>query len=165
MTQSIHVSKANQSFDIDFAALPEASQAFVINYGLRQLLNDSVASVSTKNFPEASAEELVETAVDTVTGKIQALLDGTIGIRATTERDPLKVIMRQIANDMLSGALRAAGKKKKDIAKEALDSAIAKILADEKHLPTITAKAQAILAERNKALQSTIDLSDLDFGG
>lgn len=38
--QTVTINKISQSREIEFDKLPENTQAFIINYGLRQVLND-----------------------------------------------------------------------------------------------------------------------------
>jgi len=80
-TTIISVSKAQQSYNIAWDSLPPASRDFIINYGLRQYLNDSVAGVK----PDQTIE-----AQKAVNARMEALRLGTVGVRATVERNPIK---------------------------------------------------------------------------
>jgi len=42
---TINLAKAGTGISVDFSAMPENAQAFVIEYGLRQILNDCASSV------------------------------------------------------------------------------------------------------------------------
>jgi hypothetical protein len=96
MQFEIHVRKADHSETLDFSQLPENVQQFVAEYGLRQILNDSVSGVKDQ-----------EEAQEKVQAKAQALREGTIkmsggGGRAKSEVD-------REAEEMLAGLLKQAG--------------------------------------------------------
>jgi hypothetical protein len=67
MQFEIYVRKADHSETLDFSQLPENVQQFVAEYGLRQILNDSVSGVKD----QAEAQEKVQ-------AKAQALREGTV---------------------------------------------------------------------------------------
>jgi NACalpha-BTF3-like transcription factor len=78
-TFTINIAKTNQKLDIVFAELPEASQRYIICYGLKQCLND--AHSAFKDVAEAAGQ---------VEAKLAALQNGTVTLRATSERvDPI----------------------------------------------------------------------------
>lgn len=157
----ISVAKAQETFAIHFAELPAASQAFVIEYGLKQLLNDSTASLKVGNEGIESIEDLKEFATNAAQGKIDALEAGTIGTRATAERDPFKAAMREGAIKMLNDALKAKGIKIKDIDKAAHKAKVDSILADEKHKARLEAYATEKLEAAKRVGAVDIDLGDI----
>jgi hypothetical protein len=67
MQFEIYVRKADHSESLDFNQLPENVQQFVAEYGLRQILNDSVSGVKD----QADAAEKVQ-------AKAQSLREGTV---------------------------------------------------------------------------------------
>lgn len=162
---NIRVAKAQADFAIDFASLPAVSQNFIIEYGFKQLLNDSTASHKIGNEGIATQEDLVEFAMNSVQGKIDALEAGTIGTRATAERDPFKAAMREGAVKMLNDALKSKGIKIKDVDKAAHKAKVDSILADEKHKARLEAYATEKLAAAQKVGTVDIDLDDLGSVG
>ena len=50
-TYTVVVAKTGDSFEYDWDTLPEASREFVIDYGLRQYVNDGHAGATVKAFP------------------------------------------------------------------------------------------------------------------
>lgn len=47
---SVNIGKINESYSLDFAKLPFISQTYIINYGLKQTLNDAAAGISDKGY-------------------------------------------------------------------------------------------------------------------
>lgn len=127
-THTIRVNKAAESFEVDFAKLPDASQAHVIAYGLRQLLNDAAASAN-----KGTASR------DAVQKRLDNLMAGTL--RASTGRtaDPVAREAKSIAERLVStGKVQHKGK---PIPKDHPERAaiIAKVAASDK----VQAKARA----------------------
>lgn len=79
---------------VDWDALPESSQVYLIHYGLKQKLNDSIASLE-KGHADIEAE---------IGDTIDRLLDGTIEIRESsgTRGDPVRKRALQMAYDYLA---------------------------------------------------------------
>lgn len=110
--KTIVIAKAGTEVQVDWDALPEASKAYVIQYGLTQCLNDAHASVkATEDGAQEKAKALMEV-------RLEALRAGnppSVGARAQTRPEWMKV-----AEDIVSQALRANGIKKKTVDMDAL---------------------------------------------
>ncbi len=149
-TVSVWVAKAGESFEVDFASLPLNAQAFVITYGLKQLLNDSVASLKIgqgeKEFK--TAEDLAEAAADTVSGKIALLVSGEIKARKEGGEsvDPMQAEMLRQAKIAMKAALAKRGIKAD---KETIAAALPAFTA--KHNEKLTELAKAELARKAAA--------------
>lgn len=89
----ITVAKAGQTYKVDFDKLPEASREYIIRYGLRQSLNDSVAGA------EAKSDEAFKRAE----ARYQAILAGTIreGSGGGAALSPYERALRQVVVDYL----------------------------------------------------------------
>lgn len=106
MAYEITITKLNRKESIDFAALPAASQTFVINYGLRQLLNDSFVSGETH-----------EERVDLLDRKLSKLFEGTLHVRegGSRESDPLAREITKLATAKTSEHFKKKGVKAANI--------------------------------------------------
>jgi hypothetical protein len=77
-TFNVFVPKANHSFKIDEAKMPKVSVEYAHDYGWRQCLVDSTASIKRENF---STEALfVAAAMTKAKAKMAALVAGTVSI-------------------------------------------------------------------------------------
>lgn len=157
---NISVAKAQASFMVRFAELPEASQDFIIAYGLKQLLNDSVASLKIGNEGIPDSAALEELATDTVNGKIALLESGEIKTRNSggAAMSPLEAEIIRQAKAMLRNAVKAAGKK---LEKEQLEAVLPAFM--QKHGEKIESAARAELKRKAeiKAQAPSFDLDDL----
>lgn len=61
MKVQVQIAKANKAIEVDFSALPQASQEYIIAYGLKQRLNDVHSQVKST---EEGAPELVMALVE-----------------------------------------------------------------------------------------------------
>lgn len=123
----VKIGALNETREVDFAALPANSQAFVIQYGLKQLLNDALVS-----------GENVEEKRGLVDKKLDGLRSGNL--RSTAERsDALQAEVNKIALKLARDKFRKDGKKLVDYA--AGIDAYAKELIATKPIITETAKA------------------------
>jgi hypothetical protein len=102
MTQviSIRIAKFDQSVDVDWDALPLESKRYIIEYGLRQNLNDRVAG-------ESEALAGMTLVVDRVTN----LMSGEFRVGGGRESDPVKSEAKRLAVVAVRLAIRKAGKK------------------------------------------------------
>lgn len=84
----IRIARLNRNESIDFDALPNASKDFVIVYGLKQLLNDSIVSGESDDERNGLLDK-----------KLDKLLEGTLSIRdgGTRETDPVAVELTKLA--------------------------------------------------------------------
>ena len=134
---------------VDESKLPANAMAHVIYIGLRNVLMDSHASVTTDE------EDYVTKATAMAQKKLDALLSGEVRVASTREGDPVKAEANKIATRLILAALRKKGKKPADIDPKAIREATAKLLAKDPRI-MVTAKANVDAA---KALD--VDASDL----
>ena len=114
----VQIRKINTQVEVDFDALPETSKCFVIDYGLKQLLNDAVASKDDK----------LEIA-DTVDRKLTALVDGSVRISsAGRASNPLAKAAMDYAREVVRASIRASGKQIKEYTTGQITEAAAKIV-------------------------------------
>jgi hypothetical protein len=97
MQFEIHVRKADHSESIDFSQLPENVQQFVAEYGLRQILNDSVSGVKD----QAEAQEKVQ-------AKAEALRNGNVKMSGGGGRAKSEV--ERETEEQVARLLKQAGK-------------------------------------------------------
>lgn len=90
---TITIAKANTQLEVDFEALPEASRAYIINYGLTQCLNDAAASI-----PKDDAK-VGELTMAKVGKKMDALVSGTVRVAGVRVGDPIKARAIELAID------------------------------------------------------------------
>lgn len=123
--QKVSIKKLEQSVDVDFEALPDVSRNFIINYGLKQVLNDAHSSCVWKA-KDGSLPYVEESDGDTskasnswkaavlaaVQVKIAALESGDISTRkaAVPDRPETAVIVDWLSYDknVTKKAVRAA---------------------------------------------------------
>lgn len=133
----VSIRKLNKSVEVDFATLPDESQQYIIAYGLKQTLNDAIASAEST----AEGEGLLAKRLD-------ALRDGTMRLRKVAERkDALTQECVRIAKAALKAKLsgKAIGKDE-----------FAELVAKAAQHPNVVAKAKA-----NLAAAMEIELPDL----
>lgn len=131
---------------IDTTRFNEAVGQYIYMYGLKQILNDAGSAAKTPEEKLAMAEK-----------KLAAMYEGTVrtaGSRASV--DPVQAEAERMAWEVLSKALRASGKKIKDVTDEAKADLIGKYLAK---YPETMEKAKEALAA--KANVPTVDLTDI----
>lgn len=155
MTHMVQIGKIGQQVEVKgFDTLPEASQAFLIAYGLKQVLNDAHASIQRKDFD--SEEAFQDEVMGAVLAKVEALESGEVksrGTGAVRVVDPFAKLCREIAKERIYAACAKAGKKKP--VKEQLEAFIVQVM--EKH-------GDSVKAEAKERLDSLSDLDlDLDF--
>lgn len=101
----IFIDKANHTYEIDFASLPEVSRSRVIEYGLTQLLGDAAASVATTdkigtNRVQKTGADLVKANVDAKALCDQRLADLSAGVlrrTRTSSVDPVEAEAMRVA--------------------------------------------------------------------
>lgn len=128
----VFIAKLETELEIDFEALPQVSKDFIINYGIKQKLNDCVANPEFKKGEKGTK--------DRIDDMVLALMEGTITQRAAgvIARDPLTTMAMQIARE----ALRTKGVKRTKDNAEAFNQ---KVLELSKH-PRVIAIANERLA-------------------
>lgn len=78
MTINIHIAKAGKTLSIDWNAMPPVAQQFIIEYGLRQKLNDAGSSATIKELGEVEA---ANQAFALAEKSLAALMEGDISVR------------------------------------------------------------------------------------
>lgn len=128
----IKIAKINRSESIDFDALPQKSKDFVVNYGLKQLLNDSIVSGESDEERNGLLDK-----------KLDKLLEGTLDIRESTrETDPLAKEITRLAEDQTAKHFAKQGVKKSKVASADWTIVVNKYRAH----PAIIAKATELAA-------------------
>lgn len=130
--------------DIDHTKLPENALNHAIMIGLRNILMDSHASITTEEYPEADEREAAARAM--VDKKLAALLSGEVRVVGTREGDPVRVEALRLATDIVKGKIRKAGKKVADYEPKAIREAAAKLIT-----PELLATAKARVDEARSA--------------
>lgn len=75
---NIYISKADKSLPIDWDKMPENAQRHIIEYGLRQKLNDAGSSATTKELGKDEAGKQAFAMAEVVAA---ALMEGNVTIR------------------------------------------------------------------------------------
>lgn len=128
MTYSINVNKLNESVAVDFEALPDNAKQYVIEYGLKQIVNDSHSGIKDKEEVKAVIER-----------KLQALAEGNITIRRGGSSNPHSRVVEAIVDD-LKNFLGIQKKQSREKITEAYDGTwasvdkVLKTLAEKKHV-------------------------------
>ena len=84
---SIYISKADKVLSVDFDSLPEVSKRFIIEYGLKQKLNDAGSSATVK---ELGPNEAAKQAFALAEASLQALASGQISVRIAKPQESLE---------------------------------------------------------------------------
>lgn len=123
----------------------------IIMIGLRNILMDSHASITTDEYPDADARKAAAEAM--VQKKLDALYRGEVRVQSTREGDPVRAEAMRMAQAALKAKIKAAGKAMKDFDPKDLRLAAEKLIT-----PELLAKAKARVDEAKGA---DVDLSDL----
>jgi hypothetical protein len=121
----IYIPKANETFTVNFAALPEQIKIELIAYGLKQKLNDKVSDVKVGE----------DNAVDIAKGQIEGLLEslqagvwshrgtGTKTVTNPVEKEAVRLATEQVkqAFRMQSIPLKGSQKKVKELVTKLLE--------------------------------------------
>ena len=102
--------------DVDANALPANVMEHVVYIGLRNILMDSHASITT----ESDGDNMVANARATAEKKLAAMFAGEVRVAGTREGDPVRAEAVRIASERVKAALRKAGRKVSDIDAKAL---------------------------------------------
>ncbi len=123
---------------VDANSLPAAAMAHVVYIGLRNILMDSHAGISTDEPDyQAKAQAVAEK-------KLAALMAGEVRVASTREGDPVKAEAVRIASDMIKTALRKKGRKIRDVDPKAIRASALKLVAER---PAIMETAARRVAE------------------
>lgn len=124
---NVSLMKIGKALDVDIAKLPQVSLSHIFDYGLRQILNDAMASAKTESEALASANK-----------RLDNLLAGTLRASAIRQGDPIKRRAAELAeasvrkNQKFQAWLAANKLKSADKdAKAMIASQVAKAIAPE----------------------------------
>ena len=146
------VSKAgfDGTIDIDWDALPDNVKTHIIEYGLRQSLNDRVAG------EKVTDEESADNAMALVVKRVDGWHEGIVRTHTGGTVDPVATEARRIAETAVKAAIKAKGGKIADYAKQMPRLAAAYL---EKYPETVDTARENV--ERAKAATESVDLDDL----
>ena len=141
--------------NIDHTSLPQAAMDHVIMIGLRNILMDSHASITSEEYPDDAARQ--EAARAMVDKKLAALMAGEVRVASSREGDPVRAEALRSATAVIVTALKRAGKIKKagDVDAKLLREKAAELIGRD---PAYMAKAKETVDARKAA---TVDLSDI----
>lgn len=151
------------SIEVDSDKFSPAVSAYVFEYGLKQMLNDAHASVTAAVEPDATKRAEAKLAM--ATKKLETLLSGlTASPRTGGTSDPVAKLVKQQAEEELTAAIKAKGKKVADFKKatdEAGNSVWLKMVSSliDKNADKYKKAAEATLKAR-RAATSEIDLEE-----
>jgi hypothetical protein len=91
------ISKANRTESFDWETLPDSSRAYVVDYGLRQCIIDTVAGVARKDFN--SDAEFNAAAWKVAEKRVNQLRTGDVP-RARVPSDPATIERRKMAETL-----------------------------------------------------------------
>jgi hypothetical protein len=94
--------------EIDVAKLPQTALDHAVYIGLRNVLMDSHASVTTDEYPDAAERATVAGAM--VDKKLAALMSGDVRVQSTREGDPVRAEAIAMAIASLRPRVKAEGK-------------------------------------------------------
>lgn len=137
---------------VDTGKLNEAVLRYVFNYGLKQILNDAGSSGKSAEEKVAMAEKKLASLYE---GTIRAARGGKPG------QTPLEVEVERLARAEVTAAIKASGRKVKDVEEDKLEAAIERHA--DKHADRLKAEAEVILRRKRDAAAVTVDLDDLDL--
>lgn len=123
----ISIGKANTQLAVDFDSLKDHVKDYVIRYGLTQILNDAHSSVTATEEPDATKRG--EQALTLAEKKLQAMVNGEVRAFGGRTGDPVQAEANKLARNAILKALKAQGRKAKEVEPEAMRTAIAKYLA------------------------------------
>lgn len=154
----ITINKTASIVEVDYDNLPDNSKAFILNYGIRQILNDCHSSIIRKDFE--TNEAFAKAVSDAVSAKITALAAGDLTIRRGGSSQPADPVEREalaIARAEIKSAAKAKGLSLKVLGEEKFAELVKANLA--KNGERITKQAKANLKKAAEA--PTVNLDDL----
>lgn len=95
--------------DIDHTKLPQAALDHAIYIGLRNVLMDAHASITTDEYPNADERRAAAEAM--VDKKLAALMSGEVRVASTREGDPVRAEAVRMAIGQIEDIIKANGKK------------------------------------------------------
>jgi len=112
--------------EIDVAKLPQAALDHAVYIGLRNVLMDSHASITTDEYPNTAERTAAAEAM--VDKKLAALMSGEVRVQSTREGDPVRAEAIRMATDQIKAIIKKAGKKVADYdAKAIREKAVARV--------------------------------------
>jgi len=143
----ISIAKAGETVTVDFDALPEVSQKYVIEYGLRQSLNDATASLKRDEYK--SDEEFKAAALAVARKKLDAIESGELRQSAGRIGDPVEAEYMRLAVAAISTAIINKGGKLKEYTMKQLRERAAGLAEKNPDVAKrLRAKAEATVAEK-----------------
>lgn len=161
---NVKIGALNGAVEVDAGQFSPAVSAYIFEYGLKQMLNDCHASVTSAVEPDD--EKRAEAKLATVQKKLDSLYAGMVSQpRQGGTADPRAKLIRGFAEAELAEGVRKAGKKLADVKKQVDDKGKSVWLAAvqrlvEKNAERYGKAADAALKARGAA-QSEIDLGEL----
>ena len=157
---TIKIGKTDQTVTVDRDRFPAHVVEYVFNYGLTQILNDCHSQIGKVKDGKPNPDYSDEKVMAAVAAKLEALYAGELRARRGEGKsgDPVADRAWTLAAADVRKALRAAGRKPKDIAEEVFEAAVEKHLAA--NLDSYMGRAEAMLREEREAAKG-VDLSAL----
>lgn len=156
MEYTIHVSKAQREFAIEFDKLPPASQQQIITYGLKQLLNDATASI--KPGEAGAVEAATKAAQDRLTrleaGTYKTGTGRTGGKRNAEDQAVIDVLTLVYARNMTKAKAAKQAQSGWDGLKEAAPA----------NFEAARAKLAPFVEKRRREIEEAEALAGLDLG-
>lgn len=132
MQYTIHVNAVDRDITVDWDSMPETAREFVIQYGLRQKLNDCHVSGETPDEKNAAVDKTVA-----------ALMSGDIRVGAARAGDPVSAEAKRLARGLATERFRKDGKAKKGFAETDEFKALVATYANH---PKVRAQAESNVA-------------------
>lgn len=104
------LAKAKASVDVAFADFPDHVQRHLVEYGIRQVLNDAMAGADVKG-GKATTGDAYKLAMD----RFANLREGTLRTHVGKEADPVKRRAKELAVEAVTKAVKAKGKKPDEV--------------------------------------------------
>lgn len=144
---TITIAKAAKNVVVDFDALPDVSKAYIIEYGLRQSLNDATASLKRDEYKTDG--EFQDAALAVAEKKLAGILSGELRQSVGRIGDPIEAEYMRLAIAAISTAIVNKGGKLKDYTmKQLRERATALAEKNPDVAARLRAKAEATVAEK-----------------
>ena len=144
---TITIAKAGKSVEVDFDALPEVSRTYIVEYGLRQSLNDATASLKRDEYK--SDAEFQDAAFAVANKKLDSILSGELRQSVGRIGDPVEAEYIRLAVAAISTAIiNKGGKLKEYTMKQLRDRAQGLAEKQPAIAATLREKAEANVAEK-----------------
>lgn len=144
--------KAGKETVVDWASLPEASQAAIIRYGAMRFINDKLGGME----PDEAAEKYEEI--------LKQILEGWEGRAASGQsaEDAVTKAAKGLARDQVKQAILASGRTLKEVGKEKIAELAMTLF--ERDADGYKAQAEKVIEAQRKAREAAakaVDLTDL----